>query len=162
MSFVRLHQAWAPWIVFILAFGESLAFVSLILPATAILFGVGGLIGAAGIAFWPLWSAAVLGAVLGDWLSYWLGRRYGYAIARIWPLSQHPDLLPRGEAFFRKWGILGVFIGRFFGPLRSAMPLVAGICAMRESPFQIANIASAIVWATGILMPGTVALRWLL
>jgi membrane protein DedA with SNARE-associated domain len=157
-----MHQAWAPWIVFVLAFGESLAFVSLILPATAILFGVGGLIGAAGIGFWPLWGAAALGAMLGDWLSYWFGRRYGHAIARLWPLSRHPDLLPRGEVFFRKWGILGVFIGRFFGPLRSAVPLVAGICMMRRMSFQIANIASAIIWATGVLTPGTLALRWLL
>ena len=157
-----MHQAWALWIVFVLAFGESLAFVSLILPATAILFGVGGLIGAADIGFWPLWGAAAPGAVLGDWLSYWLGYRYNYAIARIWPLSRHPDLLPRGEAFFRKWGILGVFIGRFFGPLRSAVPLVAGICGMHRMPFQIANVASAVVWATGVLMPGTLALRWLL
>ena len=157
-----MHQAWAPWIVFVLAFGESLAFVSLILPATAILFGVGGLIGAAGIGFWPLWGAAALGAMLGDWLSYWFGRRYGHAIARLWPLSRHPDLLPRGEVFFRKWGILGVFIGRFFGPLRSAVPLVAGICMMRRMSFQIANIASAIIWATGVLTPGALALRWLL
>ena len=64
-----MHQAWAPWIVFILAFGESLAFISLSLPATAILFGVGALIGASGIGFWPLWGAAALGAVLGDWIS---------------------------------------------------------------------------------------------
>jgi len=139
-----------------------LAFVSLILPATAILFGVGGLIGAADLQFWPIWAAAALGAVLGDWVSYGFGRRFGHAIGRIWPLSKHPDLLPRGQAMFAKWGIAGVFIGRFFGPLRSAVPLVAGICAMRRWPFQIANVASAIVWATGILTPGTLALKWLL
>ena len=162
LSFVRQHEAWAPPIVFVLAFGESLAFVSLILRATAILFGVGGLIGAGGVGFWPIWWAAAVGAVLGDWLSYWLGRRYGYAIARIWPLSRHPDLLPRGEALFKKWGILAVFVGRFFGPLRSAMPLVAGICAMPQRPFQIANIASGMIWAVGILTPGALALRWLL
>ena len=86
----------------------------------------------------------------------------GGAGTRLWPLSRHPDLLPRGEVFFRKWGILGVFIGRFFGPLRSAVPLVAGICMMRRMSFQIANIASAIIWATGVLTPGTLALRWLL
>jgi membrane protein DedA with SNARE-associated domain len=145
-----------------LAFGESLAFVSLILPATVILFGVGGLIGAADMDFWPIWGGAAVGAGLGDWLSYWLGRRYGYAIARIWPLTKRPDVLPRGQAFFGKWGFLGVFVGRFFGPLRSAVPLVAGICGMRALPFQVANITSAVMWATGILMPGTLALRWLL
>jgi membrane protein DedA with SNARE-associated domain len=117
LDFVRHHQVWAPVIVFALAFGESLAFVSLVLPATVILLGVGALIAVADIAFWPIWCAAVLGAVFGDWFSYWLGYRCRYAVARIWPLSRHPDLLPRGEACFRKWGALGVFVGRFFRPL---------------------------------------------
>ncbi len=162
LNFVRHHQAWAPAIVFALAFGESLAFVSLLLPATAILLGVGGLIGAADIAFWPIWWAAALGAVFGDWLSYWLGVRYSYAIAQIWPLSRDPELLPRGEAFFRKWGTLGVFVGRFFGPLRSIVPLAAGICGMRQLPFQIANLASAVIWATGVLAPGIAVMQWLL
>jgi membrane protein DedA with SNARE-associated domain len=39
------------------------------------LFGIGGLIGIADIAFWPIWRAAALGAALGDWFSYWLRRR---------------------------------------------------------------------------------------
>ena len=161
LRFVGQHQAWTPVIVFALAFGESLAFVSLLLPATAILLGVGGLLGAAHLAFWPIWCAAALGAAFGDWLSYWLGVHYSCTVAHIWPLARDPELLPRGEAFFRKWGTLGVFVGRFFGPLRSIMPLVAGICGMRQLPFQIANFASAIIWATGVLTPGIMVTEWL-
>jgi len=33
VDFVRLNQAWAVPVVFALAFGESLAFISLLLPA---------------------------------------------------------------------------------------------------------------------------------
>lgn len=130
------------------------------LPATAILLGVGGLIGASGIGFWPIWFAAALGAILGDWVSYWLGYRYKYAIRQFWPLSRRPDMLVKGEAFFTKWGTAGIFFGRFFGPLRSTVPLVAGICAMPLMPFQLANIGSALVWATGILLPGVLGTRW--
>jgi membrane protein DedA with SNARE-associated domain len=162
LGFVREQESWAPPIVFILAFGESLAFVSLLLPATVILFGIGGLIGATGIGFWPIWLAAASGAAFGDWLSYWLGYHYKHEVARLWPLSRHPDLLQRGEAFFRKWGTAGIFFGRFLGPLRAAVPLVAGFCAMPLVPFQIANVASALVWATGILTPGAIGVRWLL
>ena len=162
LTFVRERETWAAPIVFGLAFGELLAFISLLLPAAAILFGVGGLIGVTGIEFWPIWFAAALGAALGDWISYWLGHHYKHAIAHLWPLSRRPDLLPSGEAFFRKWGTAGIFLGRFFGPLRSTIPLVAGICAMPLVPFQIANVASAIVWATGILTPGAIGIRWLL
>jgi membrane protein DedA with SNARE-associated domain len=162
LTFVSNREAWAAPIVFILAFGESLAFISLLVPATAILFGVGALIGATGIRFWPIWLAAAAGASLGDWVSYWLGYHYKHAIAQFWPLSRRPALLPRGEAFFRKWGALGIFLGRFFGPLRSVVPLVAGICAMPLLPFQLANVASALVWAAGILTPGLFAFAWLL
>jgi membrane protein DedA with SNARE-associated domain len=162
LIFVRQHEAWAAPIVFVMAFGESLAFVSLLLPATVILFGIGGLIGATGIGFWPIWLAAASGAALGDWLSYWFGYHYQHAIAELWPLSRHPGLLTRGEAFFKRWGTAGIFLGRFFGPLRSIVPLVAGIFAMPLLPFQLANVASAIVWAAGILMPGTIGLAWLL
>ena len=161
LDFISQHQSWGPPMVFILALGESLAFISLLLPATAILLGAGGLVGAADIAFWPLWWAAVLGAAAGDWISYWLGIHYSHAVARMWPLSRHPELMPRGEDFFRRWGTFGVFAGRFFGPLRSIMPLVAGICGMRQLPFQIANLTSAIVWATGVLTPGMLAMDWL-
>jgi membrane protein DedA with SNARE-associated domain len=161
LAFIRAHQGWAVPIVFALGFGESLAFVSLLLPATVILFGVGGLIGAGGLDFWPLAAAAAAGAALGDWLSYWLGYHYKERIARMWPLSRHPTLLPRGEAFFARWGVAGVFAGRFLGPLRAAVPLVAGACRMRQLPFQLANVASAIVWGVGILAPGTFVADWL-
>ena len=161
LEFIRTHAAWAPWVVFLLAFGESLAFISLLLPATVILLGVGGFIGAAGISFWPVWCAAVLGAIGGDWLSYRLGFHYKGAIARLWPLSRSPALLPRGHAVFERWGAIGVFGGRFFGPLRCIMPLIAGICGMRQLPFQIANVASALIWATGVLSPGWAVERWL-
>ena len=161
LDFIRTHEVWAPWIVFALAFGESLAFISLLLPATVILLGVGGFLGAAGLSFWPIWIAAVLGAIGGDWLSYWLGYHFQDGIAHLWPLSRYPHLLPRGHEVFEKWGAIGVFFGRFFGPLRCVMPLIAGICGMRQLTFQLANVASALIWATGILIPGLAAEKWL-
>ena len=62
LAFIRTHEDWAVPIVLVLAFGESLAFLSLLLPATVILFAVGGLVGASGIGFWPQACAAAAGA----------------------------------------------------------------------------------------------------
>jgi membrane protein DedA with SNARE-associated domain len=154
IAFVRAHAAWAPLIVAVLAFGESLAFVSLILPASTALVAIGALIGAGALDFMPIWIAAALGAALGDWLSYWLGQKFEVPISRVWPLSRHPDLIPRGHAFVEKYGIAAIFIGRFFGPLRAAVPLVAGILEMSWWPFQIANVTSAFIWAAVLLAPG--------
>jgi membrane protein DedA with SNARE-associated domain len=164
IAFVGDNAAWAPPIVFALAFGESLAFISLVIPAWGALVAIGALIGPSGIDFWPVWIAGSLGAALGDWLSFWIGRKLEYSVAQIWPLSRHPDLIPRGEAFMKKWGIPGIFIGRFFGPLRAVVPLVAGIFEMPFWYFQAANFISAFVWAAMLLTLGdgiSVSLQWL-
>ena len=151
VAFVQDHQAWAAPIVFALAFMESLAFISLLVPAWGALVLIGGLIQAGGLSFWPIWIAGAVGAATGDWLSYWIGCKLEYTVQHIWPLSKHPGLIPRGEAFIKNWGAAGIFIGRFFGPLRAAVPLVAGIFEMNFWVFQFANFTSAFVWA-GVLL----------
>jgi len=161
IAFIQAHEGWGVPIVLVLAFGESLAFISLLLPATVILFGVGFLISSSGIAFWPIWCAAAAGAFLGDWLSFWIGARLKSDVGNYWPLSRKPDLIPRGHRFFERWGVAGVFFGRFFGPLRASVPLAAGICDMPVTTFQIANFTSAMVWAAGILAPGAFGIQWM-
>jgi membrane protein DedA with SNARE-associated domain len=164
VEFVKTHEAWAAPVVFALAFGESLAFISLLIPAWAALVGIGMLIASGGLSFWPVWIAGALGAAFGDWLSYWIGVKLGPPVAQIWPLSRHPDLIPRGERFVKNWGALGIFIGRFFGPLRASVPLVAGIFAMPIMRFQLANFTSAFVWAAVLLTIGDLAavtFKWL-
>ena len=121
------------------------------------------LIGSSGLNFWPIWVAGAIGAALGDWLSYWVGGKLGPPVAHVWPLSRHPDLIPKGERFMIKWGVLGIFIGRFFGPLRASVPLVAGIFKMPYWRFQFANFTSAFVWAGVLLTLGDVVskiFRW--
>ena len=159
VEFARAHEAWAAPVVGALAFGESLAFISLLIPAWTILIALGTLIGESGLSFWPIWVAGAVGAALGDWLSYWVGVKLGPAVAHIWPLSRHPELIPRGERFDAKWGPLAIFLGRFFGPLRASVPLAAGIFLMPYWRFQAANFISAFVWVAILLTLGDVVAR---
>src|SRR2546421_9552979 len=156
VDFARAHEAWAAPIVFALAFMESLAFISLLVPAWGALVLIGTVIGAGNLNFWPIWVAGAIGAALGDWLSYWVGIKLGPPVAHVWPLSRHAELLPKGEAFVKRWGVLAIFIGRFFGPLRASVPLVAGIFHMPYWSFQLANFSSAFVWAAVLLTLGDV------
>ncbi len=155
-DFVRDHQAWAAPIVFLLAFGESLAFISLLIPAWGALVAIGALIGVSGINFYPIWIAGGIGAALGDWVSYWFGYRYKEHVAQMWPLSRYPEILLRGEAFVRRWGVPSIFIGRVFGPVRASVPQAAGIFEMPYWQFQLANFISALIWAAALLLFGDV------
>ena len=157
IDFVREHHAWAPFIVAGLAFGESVAVLSLVVPATVLLVGVGALIETGGLAFWPVWAGAATGAVLGDWLSFEFGRYFQHGAKTIWPLSRQPHIVARGEFYTQRYGAGAVFIGRFFGPARAFVPLIAGVFEMPRGPFQLANVSSALLWAYMLLTVGDVS-----
>jgi membrane protein DedA with SNARE-associated domain len=154
LGFISANSSWAFPAMFITAFGESFAFVSLLFPGTSILIVAGTLMSAGSLPYWPVVAGAVAGAVLGDSISFWLGHRYGGGIGRLWPFTRNADLLPSGIRFFGKHGGKSVFIGRFFGPVRAVIPLVAGIMRMPRDRFWIANVTSAIVWAPMLLFVG--------
>jgi membrane protein DedA with SNARE-associated domain len=147
--------------VFVLAFGESLAFVSLVLPFWAMLVGIGTIIGVSdALNFWLIVTAAATGAALGDWLSYWLGFHYHEKIQSMWPLKNHPKLIENGRKFFTRFGVWAIVLARFSGPLRASVPIVAGIIEMPRLKFQIANWGSAFLWAFVLLSPGSFGMKW--
>ena len=156
LDLIKAHSDLAAVIMFVTAFGESFAFISLLFPGTTVLIAAGTLMSAGTLPYAPVLIGAVAGAVLGDSISYWIGRRFGGGIARLWPFSRDPELLPRGIAFFERYGWISVFIGRFLGPIRAIIPLAAGIMHMPRGRFWFANVTSALIWAPMLLFAGDV------
>ena len=154
LDFIVAHRDWAVVVMFITAFGESFAFLSILFPGTTLLIAAGALIQTGALEYPPILFGAILGAVLGDSVSYWVGRKCGGALGGIWPFSRNPNLIPAGIIFFQRYGSISVFIGRFFGPIRAVIPLAAGIMAMPRGKFWLANVTSALVWAPMLLFAG--------
>ncbi|MCG7917849.1 MAG: VTT domain-containing protein, partial [Candidatus Thiodiazotropha taylori] len=156
LTWIGENPFWAGLSVFLVAFSESVAIVGLLVPGVIAMFGFGALIATGTLEFWPVFWWAVAGAVAGDSLSFWLGRHYQDGLRQIWPFSRYPETLHRGIRFFEKYGGKSVAIGRFFGPVRAIIPLVAGMMGMTPMRFLLANISSALVWAPAYLLPGIV------
>jgi membrane protein DedA with SNARE-associated domain len=154
LAFIAAHSQWAGLVMFVTAFGESFAFLSLLFPGTTLLIAAGALMATDTVPYWPVLLGSTAGAVLGDSVSYWLGRRFGGGVGRVWPFSRDPKLLRSGIDFFARHGGKSVFIGRFFGPVRAVIPLAAGIMQMPRGWFWFANVASAVVWAPMLLFFG--------
>lgn len=107
-----------------------------------------------------IWAGA--GGSLGYAVSYWIGLYYKDGIREIWPFNRNPEMLDRGQVFFQKWGAIGVFLGHFFGPVRAIIPVVAGMYAVPQWQFQLANVSSAFIWAAGVIAPTYFGLNYLL
>jgi membrane protein DedA with SNARE-associated domain len=148
---------WAGPLVGLLAFGESLAIVGVLIPGTAILLSVGGLMGAGLVDPVTVVLWALLGALAGNWASYVIGRKIGPRAYRTWPLNRDRRSVARARLFFRRYGFAAVFLSRFLGPMRAVVPLVAGVMEMSGRRFQAANLLSAAIWVPAIFAPGYLA-----
>jgi len=154
LQWINDHPNLSGLITFLISTAESVAIIGTIVPGSIMMTAIGTLAGADII---PLWSTilwAILGAIAGDTISYSLGFHYKEHLRDLWPFRNQPQLLQSGEKFFRKYGGMSVFIGRFVGPVRALVPLVAGMLGMKPLRFVIANITSAIGWAPTYMLPG--------
>lgn len=153
-AWIALHPHYAGLAVFLIAMAESLAIVGLLIPGVAMMFAAGALVGAGALGFAPICAYAIAGAVVGDGISFWLGWRYRDRVLSLWPFTRYPGMIARGVDYFHRYGGRSVLFGRFVGPIRAVIPLVAGMLAMPARKFVYINVLSAVLWGPAYLLPG--------
>jgi membrane protein DedA with SNARE-associated domain len=161
LDLIKTHPEWAVALIAFTAFGESFLLVSLLFPGTAILVAAGGLIAAGILDPVQVIAAGILGGILGDAASFWLGQKFGAALPKLWPFRRNPERIQSGIDFFVRYGAIAVFLGRFLGPLRATVPTVAGMMKMPTRRFYLANILSAVVWVPALVLSGDLLLEML-
>ena len=144
-------------IAFAAAIIEAVAVLGVVIPGTPILMAVAAAAAMAGNSMIPIMIVAIVGAVIGDFVSFWLGHHFRFKLRGMWPFATRPELIGHAEAFFRRYGTASVAICRFIPVLRSTVPLVAGMASMVRSRFLMANVASAFVWAPAHVVPAQFA-----
>jgi membrane protein DedA with SNARE-associated domain len=147
--------------IFLIAATEAVFILGLFIPSTPVLLLAGGLIADGRLPFWEIYLVAVLGAVVGDAISYTVGYWLKDSIKTVWPFRNYLHLIDRGEAFFARHGGKSVFIGRFIPGVKAVVPGIAGMFGMDYRRFSIINVTSAFVWAAAHILPGMLLSAWL-
>lgn len=154
LDWISAHPGWSGFVVFLISLSESLAIVGLMVPGVVMMTAIGGMMGAGVLPFFETLGWAILGAIAGDGISYWLGYHYHQRLREYWPFRRFPALLARGETFFKNHGGKSIIFGRFVGPVRPMIPVIAGMMDMSPRRFLFFNVFSALVWAPLYSLPG--------
>jgi len=150
-------------LVFLFPALEASAFVGFVFPGEVAVI-LGGVVASRGTV--PLWAvvvAAVSGAVVGDSVGYFIGRRWGEGlltgtIGRIPLIRRYLDKhLDTARAYVRRRGGSAVFFGRFTAALRVLVPGLAGISGVHYPRFLRYNVAGGAIWGTGFAVLGYLA-----
>jgi membrane protein DedA with SNARE-associated domain len=108
-------------------------------------------------------AAAAAGAVLGDNIGYWVGRRFGWnLLLRVGLLlRQQPHQLELLRVRFLRHAALSVFLGRFVAVLRVLAGPMAGAVAMPYRRFLLCNMAGALLWSGAMVSLAWLGGRWI-
>lgn len=131
------------WLFLFIALFECVPFIGSIFPG-ATLIVISGLLASQGIfKVSNIIIFATVGAFVGDYAGYYLGRRGSARVKKIIP----EKLMAKGEEFFAKYGNASILWGRFFGATRAIIPFVAGVSRMPQKSFLIWNGISSVAWS---------------
>jgi len=145
LSFVEGMGQFGYIVAFLFAFTESLALIGGFVPGSTAVVIFGFMASQGYLSVPGLIVFTVLGAVIGDGVSYWLGTKGTHLFKnenRILKASH----LEIGKNFFHKYGDKSIFLGRFIGVVRPMIPFAAGLARMNSRKFLFWNIVSGIVW----------------
>ncbi|WP_425913349.1 bifunctional DedA family/phosphatase PAP2 family protein [Pseudomonas sp. GWSMS-1] len=148
------NPQWLGLAIFLLACLECLAIVGLLVPGTVLLFAVAALAGNGALGLSETLLLAFFGGMLGDCLSYALGRYFHQDIGRLPILRNNPQWLSSAHSYFLRYGVTSLLIGRFIGPLRPMLPMIAGMFDMPFARFFIVSLLAGFGWSIAYMLPG--------
>ncbi len=153
VKFTENFGFWGYLIAFLLAFLESLAFVGGFVPGTTAIVLLGFMCFRGYLNIYVLMAVTVMGAILGDSASYWLGTKgtQFFKKENRFLKASHLDM---GQNFFNKHGNKSIFLGRFIGIIRPMIPFAAGLSRMNYKVFLFWNVLSGIVWGVSHIYIG--------
>ena len=153
------------WIVLGLcsaAFIESFALIGIIVPGVILLAAISGLAASTNLSIFYVVILVYVSSCLADIFSFLLGKSLSKKIDRVWPFNNNPSWLEQGRKFSKSYGIPGVFLGRFIGPIRPLIPITVGSLSMNFRTFIFVDLISGLLWAPLYTLPGYYAAKTVL
>ncbi len=151
---LSIHSTYVYIMISLISFLESLAFLGLAVPGAVFVVTAGILSSKGYFNLYLLILFAVIGAIAGDIVSYYLGIYSFDRIKKSNLFKKNQDIYIKGEEFFIKYGFLSILIGRFIGILRPLVPFVAGVFEMKRVVFFVWAVISGILWGISYILSG--------
>ncbi|MBA4505470.1 DedA family protein [Corynebacterium sanguinis] len=124
------------------------------LPCDSLLVAVAALKDSLGLYAWEIIATAIVAAILGDQVGFYLGRRFGRKLFSDNARILRTDRLQAAEDFFRRRGPFALVLGRFVPIVRTFVPFAAGTARLSYPRFVGWNVAGAVFWVVLMVSVG--------
>jgi membrane-associated protein len=164
-----INYVGAPWVyatIFAIIFFETGVVILPFLPGDSLLFALGAIAARPdiGLGFWPMFTLALVAAIVGDAVNYSIGKAMGPAIfnrpetvggpRRLRDRLLNRKHLKQAQDFYEKHGGKTIILARFVPIIRTFAPFVAGIGKMSYPRFAAYNVIGAVSWVSICMAAG--------
>jgi len=143
--------------LFLVTFLEGIPLIGILIPGHVAIIGAGFLVAVGVFNPWVVIVITIVGAILGDFLSFYLGRLFGWPlIDRLRRFFFVKDLhIEKAKRLLQEHTGKALIIGRFNPVTRGIMPFLVGANRAPAGSFWIWNGIGAAAWVVS-----SVALGW--
>lgn len=156
LAWVAAHPHWTLAALFLCCLAESIVVLGVLIPTTLVLLAAGALVGLGAVGLWPAIAAAVAGAVAGDSINFWVGRRWGNRALESHYAQRYQDAIERSRRLFERHGAKALVLARFIGLVRPFVAAIAGAYRMSPLRFYVVELFASLVWAGPLILVGVV------
>ncbi|MDD2656029.1 MAG: DedA family protein [Patescibacteria group bacterium] len=148
----NLHL-WGYWIALFFALFETTIGVGLFIPGSTAILLIAATTSQTHLEPGDLIFFTTLGAIIGDNINYYLGRKFGNKIFAkgFWFIKE--SHITKAKTFIEVHGSKSIFLARFIPSMKEFAPFIAGTLKMKRLQFTIWNILGAIGWSILLVLP---------
>ncbi|MEU6150927.1 DedA family protein [Actinosynnema sp. NPDC047251] len=160
MAFDQLDSAGplAVWLITLsFVFFECAFIFGLFLPGDSLLFAAGVVLAQhdGELSAWLLSIAAMVVAVVGNQIGYYIGRHTGTRLlARRGGKVLNKENLAKARDFLDRRGFWAIVLARWIPWVRTLAPMIAGAARMDPRRFMLATTIGALAWVPTLVLAG--------
>ncbi|WP_367671985.1 DedA family protein [Buchnera aphidicola] len=143
-------------LVILITFLESLAIVGLLLPGIVLMTSIGTLIGNGKLSFYSAWITGMIGCLIGDYLSYYIGWKFKNWIYTIKIFQKNIHLFQNIKKKINQYSMITIIFGKLIGPTRPLIPMISGMLNLPMKKFVLPSFISCIIWPAVYFIPGII------
>ena len=95
-------------------------------------------------------TLAMLGAILGDHVGYYVGLWFGPRFHHTKLAARNRGRVERAEKLIRRYGAWVIFIGRFIPAIRSLIPAALGVSGFDRWRYTLLDILACALWSIAL------------
>lgn len=152
-TFLQHHQSLIGLVIFLIVFFDCIALLGIAIPGNTMIVIASAIAGSYNYPLWKVIALGALGGWFGDIISYGIGYKLKTSVYQLNIVKKNPKWINSADSYLKRYGLMGLVLGRFISPLRANMSMMMGIFHFPIVSFLVVTFIASSLWTITFVIP---------